>query len=339
MKTNDGKKTILLLCILILAVIAVAVAIIQIENRVEGNESHNSSYMGAIDYQRRHETVYINGEPYTPRKGVSSVLVIGVDTLGKAVGSDSYNNSEKADFLALIVFDDKNEKYTVLHINRDTMADVPMLDIAGKEMGKLYTQLAIAHTYGDGLVSSCKNTVKAVSDYLYGVEIDNYISVTMDAVSRLNDCVGGVTVTVDDDMTAVDPSFVKGTTVTLLGDKALAYVRARGAMEDSSNLARMERQKKYLAAFVEKLADMNVTDTFLLNAYDQIAEYSVTNCDTSFISALSRKIGTYSYAGAISPKGDAQVGEKYMEFYADEEDLINILIELFYDRTQEPTEN
>ena len=161
----------------------------------------------------------------------------------------------------------------------------------------------------------------------------------MDAVSRLNDCVGGVTVTVDDDMTAVDPSFVKGTTVTLLGDKALEYVRARGAMEDSSNLARMERQKKYLAAFVEKLADMNVTDTFLLSAYDQIAEYSVTNCDTSFISALSRKIGTYSYAGAISPKGDAQVGEKYMEFYADEEDLINILIELFYDRTQEPTEN
>ena len=82
-----------------------------------------------------------------------------------------------------------------------------------------------------------------------------------------------------------------------------------------------------------------MTDTFLLSAYDQIAEYSVTNCDTSFISALSRKIGTYSYAGAISPKGDAQVGEKYMEFYADEEDLINILIELFYDRTQEPTEN
>ena len=38
MKTNDGKKTILLLCILILAVIAVAVAIIQIGNRVEGNE-------------------------------------------------------------------------------------------------------------------------------------------------------------------------------------------------------------------------------------------------------------------------------------------------------------
>ena len=112
MKTNDGKKIILLLCILILAVIAVAVAIIQIGNRVEGNESHNSSYMGAIDYQRQHETVYINGEPYTPRKGVSSVLVIGVDTLGKAVGSDSYNNSEKADFLALIVFDDKNEKYT-----------------------------------------------------------------------------------------------------------------------------------------------------------------------------------------------------------------------------------
>ena len=107
--------------------------------------------------------MYINGEPYTPRKGVTSVLVIGVDTLGKAVGSDSYNNSEKADFLALIVFDDKNEKYTVLHINRDTMADVPMLDITGKEMGKLYTQLAIAHTYGDGLVSSCKNTVKAVT--------------------------------------------------------------------------------------------------------------------------------------------------------------------------------
>ena len=51
---------------------------------------------------------------------------------------------------------------------------------------------------------SCRYQAKAVSNLLYGVSIDHFCSVTMDAVAVINDAVGGVSVQVMDDMTMVD---------------------------------------------------------------------------------------------------------------------------------------
>ncbi len=332
---HDYKKA-LLRCSILAMIIGVVIIIVAVmENTALKDPDSASSHPGATDYLHQRETVYINGEPYIRRKGVSTLLFIGLDTYGKAMGSDSYNNSEKADFLALAVFDDERKCYTILHLNRDTMADVTMLDINGKEMGTVYEQLAIAHTYGDGLAVSCKNTAKAVSDYLYGIEIKNYISVTMDAISLITDYIGGVTVTIEEDMTAIDSEFTAGSTITLKGEKALKFVRARGQLEDSSNLARMKRQKQYIAAFFDALSAKKVTDTFIMGAFERVSEYSVTNCEASFFASAGRGLRDYTYKGAISPDGEAIVGEKYMEFYADEEDLLSIITDLFYERTDD----
>lgn len=328
---HDYKKALLRCSVFALIIGIVIVIVTVLENTVFTDPVSESSQLGATDYLHQHETVYINGEPYMPRSGVSTLLLIGLDTQGKIAASDSYNNSEKADFLALAVFDNERKCYTLLHLNRDTMADITMLDISGREMGTVYEQLAIAHTYGDGLSVSCKNTAKAVSDYLYGIEIKNYISVTMDAVSLITDYIGGVTVTIEEDLTVIDPEFTQGATVRLEGEKALKFVRSRGQLEDSSNLARMGRQKQYIAAFFEALASKDITDTFLMGAFDQVDEYSVTNCDSSFFASAGRGLRDYTYKGAISPKGEAIVGEKYMEFYADEEDLLAIITDLFYE--------
>ena len=53
-----------------------------------------------------------------------------------------------------------------------------------------------------------------------------YISMNMDAIAILNDAVGGVTVNVTDDFSAVDPSITKGE-VTLKGDQALTFIQTR----------------------------------------------------------------------------------------------------------------
>ena len=46
--------------------------------------------------------------------------------------------------------DKTNNSDPVLHINRDTMTDIPTLDIYGDPSGSVYGQLALAHTYGKG---------------------------------------------------------------------------------------------------------------------------------------------------------------------------------------------
>ena len=59
--------------------------------------------------------------------------------------------------------------------------------------------------------------MKAVSNLLFGIEINHYLSFTMDAVALVNDLVGGVQVEVLDDLTFLDPALRKGETVTLKG--------------------------------------------------------------------------------------------------------------------------
>ena len=117
--------------------------------------------------------------------------------------------------------------------------------------------MALAHTYGSGGSDSCLNAVKAVSRLLGGVKIDHYMTLTMDGVGKINNLVGGVTVTMLEDFSELDPAMKKGETVTLKGEQALLYVRTRQGIGDQSNLSRMERQRQYLESFYGKLMEAN----------------------------------------------------------------------------------
>ena len=59
------------------------------------------------------------------------------------------------------------------------------------------TQIALAHANGDGMELSCENTVDAVSNMLYGIRIEGYISLNMDSIKILNHLAGGVPVTIE----------------------------------------------------------------------------------------------------------------------------------------------
>ena len=51
--------------------------------------------------------------------------------------------------------------------------------------------------------SSCENTVDAVSDMLYGIKIDGYIAMNIDAIKVINHLAGGVPVTIEDDFFSI----------------------------------------------------------------------------------------------------------------------------------------
>lgn len=67
----------------------------------------------------------------------------------------------------------------------------------------------------------------------------------MDGISELNDLAGGVTVTLEDDFSSIDPAMAKGTTLTLHGDQAETFVRSRMTVGDGTNASRMERQEAF----------------------------------------------------------------------------------------------
>ncbi len=271
------------------------------------------------------------GKTYELNENIQTFLVMGLDKFDGVSESDSYNNDKQADFLMLFVFDTELQTYSAIHINRDTMAEVNVLGVAGNPVDTVTKQIALAHTYGNGKEVSCRNVSDAVSALLLGMKVDHYISVTMDSVPLYNDLLGGVEVEILDDFTGIDDTLVKGQNVTLTGEQALTYVRTRYGLEDSTNSTRMERQRQYLNALQKKSVErFSTNDEFIIEATLKMADYIVSDRSVTQLQELLRKISTYEYTGIISMDGESKVGEKFIEFYPLQRSLEKIVVEKFY---------
>lgn len=268
---------------------------------------------------------------YAPKQNQETVLIIGLDKMDPLEDSGSYNNDTQADFLLLAIFDEIEETTTILHINRDTMSQIPVLGVTGQPAGSITGQLALAHTYGSGLQDSCINTVNAVSDFLHGVKIDHYVSMTMGAVPYINDLVGGVPVTVLDDFSGIDDSLVEGETITLKGEQALHYVRIRNGLEDSSNLNRMKRQQQYLESMAKQIENLDEDFSISPQQISTISKYIISDCSIDTLSRMAEQFVDYPLQEMQDIQGEAIVGEEYMEFYADEAALQEQILDLFYE--------
>ena len=189
---------------------------------------------GAVDgasgsgSDRRHpvyqETFQAEGRTWRRKTNLESYLFLGIDTLGRAEGTQSYVAGGQADAQILLVVDHTARTWQMLQINRDSMVQVPVLSMMGTVPYTIRQQIALAHAYGNGREQSCENNVRAVSMLLGDQPIDGYLSMTMGGVGVLVDLLGGVTLTLGSDLSAVDPALTQGATVTLNGEQALAYV-------------------------------------------------------------------------------------------------------------------
>lgn len=276
------------------------------------------------------KTIIRDGVKYFPRQDISIFLIMGIDETGPVKDSGSYNNEGEADMVMLAIFDETAKTYDVLCLNRDTMLEMQVLGLGGKPAGTTVAQLAISHSFGSGLEDSCENTRNAVSDFLYGIPIDYYLSLNMDAIGILNDAVGGVKVTVTDDFSEIDPTITKGE-VVLNAEQALKFVQTRKGLGDQMNLSRMDRHKEYAKGFLSALrAKLEGSDSFVLHAYNDVKDYMVTDCSFDTLTSLVSRYADYELDEIVTPAGENVAGERYMEYHVDEELLDELILRLFY---------
>ena len=112
-------------------------------------------------------------------------------------------------------------------------------------------------------------------------------SAPADAVSVLNDAVGGVTVTTPQTF----KEFTKGETVTLYGESAETFVRNRDTSVLDSNNSRMERQRVYIESFFKTLAAGTKENLMLpVDLFNAASPYTVTNIDIPKVTYLASNI-------------------------------------------------
>lgn len=280
------------------------------------------------------QKLYYDGKAYRLKSNLESILLIGLDKDSSYEAFAEYLNKEQNDFLLLVVLDKQENTCTALPLNRDTMTRVWQLDVNGEPSTSRIEQLCLAHTYGSGGDESCENTVRAVENLLFGQTVDHYAALSMDAVPLLADLVGGVPVTIDTDMTAVDPRLIEGETVTLEGELALSYVRARQIVSDGTNQSRMARQEQFLRAaweaWMEKTASGDAVELGT-DALVSLGERLRSDCTVQKLSRLLERAEQCELTVLPAPAGEAKISEENIaEFYVDDDALEQTVLELFY---------
>ncbi len=290
------------------------------------------------------DVIWYNGKAYRYNHDLVTMLVMGIDQESDTIEEkdDVSGESGQADTIFLMVMDKSKDEIKMISISRDTMTQIKTFDYKGNYLGKSKNHLGLAYSFGDGKVTSCQYMVDAVSNLFYGMPINGYVALNMNAVAMINDAVGGVTVTVPEDMTQVDPSFAEGAAVTLTGDQALKFTRYRDTEKDFSNNSRMERQKQYLVNFMGQAVKAMKADMGLpVSLYQSLTDDMVTNLslDRSVYLATEAMDMHFTADGIVSLKAKSKKGSVYDEVYVDDDALYDLIIQTFYTEEQSEGES
>lgn len=338
-KSKAAKIILIVVCILLALIIAVSatltvfyfkgkshfrnsdISILAPEDAVVQNDDGSQ-----IEYKK---------EQYIYNENIASILLIGVDR-HELEEESSVGSNGQADALYLVVLDTEKKTADVLSVSRDTLALIDKYSPSGKYIGQDTDFICRSYAYGDGREKSCNNVISAVERVLYNVPIHSYVAIDMEAIARLTDAVGGVTVPKysDDLMTKTD-EFTE-----LTSKNALRYIRERSHYNAEANNARIERQKYFIDAFSKKFIEQTKNDLGVpLAVYNTLSDggYMITDVDISQVTYLAKNFITgisgvtmHSVPGTVTTTEPDENGNTYAQFHIDNDALYDIILDLFY---------
>ena len=184
---------------------------------------------------------------------------------------------------------------------------------------------------------AAENTVYAVRRLLGGLgKIDGYFVMNFADIGRRNHAVGGVEVTVADDLEKSDPALKKGETLTLIDSQAASFLRARMGVGEGTNAERMARQRQYMASFFRKVKEKTMENPkFGLELWNTLRDSAVSNMNGNVFSRIAQKLlkgedkGIRTIPGKTALGYALQDGVEHEEFYADEDAMADVMRDLF----------
>ncbi|MFD8254373.1 LCP family protein [Streptomyces werraensis] len=184
-------------------------------------------------------------------KDALNILLIGSDSRAGAengrYGRDP--GTERSDTVILLHLSAGRRSATAVSIPRDLMVDVPDCRRPdGSRSAPMFAQFNAAFEVGG---SAC--TVRTV-EKLTDIRVDHHVVVDFKGFKDMVDAVDGVEVCLNEPIDDKDAHLhLPAGRVTLDGEQALGYVRARKTLGDGSDTGRIERQQRFLGALVNKV--------------------------------------------------------------------------------------
>lgn len=275
---------------------------------------------------------------YAYQEDILTFLIMGIDKNSDVKEEAEGTSGGQADALFLAVMDPGEKTIKVIGINRNTMTDIDVYNEEGAYLTTVSAQIAVQHGFGNGMEESCERQLKAVRKLFYNLPIHGYAAINMSAIPTINDAVGGVQVTVLEDLTQRDQSLVEGESVHLEGESAFWYVKYRDTNVFGSADKRLERQKQYLNEFIgaaKKAIKKNPAAA--VNLYQAVSGQMVTNVSIDEVAYLAPLLTEYKFQSDsfYMPEGETVMGDQFEEFYVDEDALYEMILDVFYEEVKD----
>lgn len=181
-----------------------------------------------------------------------NILVVGVDrSTEDGSGEDSQSNDGLTDMILYLHFNNETGDVRMLQIPRNIL----VTDDASVSAN--YMINGAAKTQG----TNGNNNISALAQLVYdqfGLPVDGYISVRLEALTQMIDTFGGIQVYVPQEMD-YNGSHLDAGYQTMDGDAAEFFLRTRHIYADS-DIGRLNMQRYFYAALFARLRSMNVWD-------------------------------------------------------------------------------
>ncbi|RDD84146.1 LytR family transcriptional regulator [Streptomyces parvulus] len=217
--------------------------------KLSGNITSDEAAAAELaQYERERPTALV--------RGAQNVLLIGSDSRagdGNArYGRDS--GTERSDTTILLHLAAGRDRATAVSLPRDLMVDVPgCRGRDGSRTEPVFAQFNYAFAAGG---SAC--SIRTV-EKLTGIRVDHHVVVDFQGFKKMVDALDGVEVCLREPVDDKDAGLrLPAGRVTLDGEQALGYVRARKSLGDGSDTDRMDRQQRFLGALVNKVQSNGV---------------------------------------------------------------------------------
>lgn len=269
-------------------------------------------------------TIQINGQLWQFNRRLRTVLFLGIDSKAEVKQNDIIGSGGRADVILLLVLNTEDQTMRIMSISRDTMTVVDAYDMDRRLVFSGVMQVNMQYAFGDSPTRSCILMKRKISDLLYGIPVDYCVSVTMDGISALVEEIGGLTLTIPEDWTDIDPKYSAGAVVTLNGAEAEHFIRYRDITETGSNDVRMERHAWLIRQLLSQFGERSGDD--LTSLYQSMEEYMASDLDAE----IMKMVFSYDFTENTKIPGQTSAGELHDEYYIDEEALKELLVQVFY---------
>ena len=203
-------------------------------------------------------------------KGRTNILVFGTSgyNMNGDEGNGVHDGAQLTDSIMLFSLDQKTGDVAMVSLPRDLKAGATCT-----ATGKVNEVYWCANQYGEDEAAGAQALMNKVS-YIFDVDFQYYIHVNWAALTTVVDSIGGITVTLDEDINDYEYTntiISAGVPTTLNGEQALGLARARHGTE-LGDFSRGNSQQKILVAIKDKILENGLDWSSAINLLNALGD-------------------------------------------------------------------